>query len=366
MSDDEHKSAADRMLADGVVTGAAWKQLADEFERDEETERVINGPLSMVCTYPEGYKERQAVYACRTCEKETGQPYPPPEDDPTYESEMSQCVMCEDWFHEEHLGLEEGVFDEDGVEVVCAACADKFPFLRPYAAAYEREFVRVNGPLGANRAADETADQTAATNENTLNESTASTPAPAPAVMFAAPPAAESTAAAEDANASTASTRRRQLVIVDNRRTAESGDCVFRQPAAEETRPAGALWFATCDWRLMLCRCPACKRVYEDHECEWLLEEGDSLTHYLNANAAELEKTRREPEDELFDEVAKRSNADVAHTVVAEMAIMKRKLGEFISEMAARDKTITDADVRGFFDELATKRRRLDEPEDEA
>lgn len=33
-----------------------------------------------------------------------GRPYPDP--DAEEQEEMIQCIMCEDWFHEEHLGLD--------------------------------------------------------------------------------------------------------------------------------------------------------------------------------------------------------------------------------------------------------------------
>jgi len=46
---------------------------------------------------------------------------------------MLQCVICEDWFHGRHLGVE-AVPDEDGFdEVICQKCLERCYFIRLYA-----------------------------------------------------------------------------------------------------------------------------------------------------------------------------------------------------------------------------------------
>jgi hypothetical protein len=50
-------------------------------------------------------------------------PYPDP--DAKAQEEMIQCIMCEDWFHEEHLGLES--FNEVGSLVVPSLISISLP-----------------------------------------------------------------------------------------------------------------------------------------------------------------------------------------------------------------------------------------------
>jgi hypothetical protein len=58
------------------------------------------------------------------------------------------------------------------------------------------------------------------------------------------------------------------------------------------------------------------QRMYEDLDCEFLLNENDPVNVYMQKNADELEEKARDPETELYDEVALRTNADIARNVV--------------------------------------------------
>nr|CAG4647134.1 EOG090X07TK [Megafenestra aurita] len=62
-----------------------------------------------------------------TCQK----PYPDPED--ANPDEMVQCVICEDWLHNKHLGRSLPP-DEDYSEMICDGCMEKNTFLNVYAA----------------------------------------------------------------------------------------------------------------------------------------------------------------------------------------------------------------------------------------
>jgi len=58
-------------------------------------------------------------------------PYPDPEE--TKPDEMIQCIICEDWYHGRHLGLEGGpVKSSDYGEMICVGCTGKFEFLAKY------------------------------------------------------------------------------------------------------------------------------------------------------------------------------------------------------------------------------------------
>ncbi|CAF0822703.1 unnamed protein product [Rotaria sordida] len=64
-----------------------------------------------------------------TCKR----PYPDKES-PTADDSMIQCMICEDWFHSQHLGvplpMEEN--EADQLDMICQACIMKYPFLIHY------------------------------------------------------------------------------------------------------------------------------------------------------------------------------------------------------------------------------------------
>uniref|UniRef100_A0A914ZRH3 UBR-type domain-containing protein n=1 Tax=Parascaris univalens TaxID=6257 RepID=A0A914ZRH3_PARUN len=59
-------------------------------------------------------------------------PYPAPESDDGDE-EMVQCIICEDWFHTNHLNWTSNVGESESDEVVCGKCASTVEFLKYYA-----------------------------------------------------------------------------------------------------------------------------------------------------------------------------------------------------------------------------------------
>jgi len=58
----------------------------------------------------------------------------PDKEAPTNDDEMIQCIICEDWFHSQHLGvalpMEEN--ETNQMDMICQACVTKHPFLAYY------------------------------------------------------------------------------------------------------------------------------------------------------------------------------------------------------------------------------------------
>jgi hypothetical protein len=50
---DENGIDADKVLEDGVITSCTLRHLSDTLDREEREEKLLNGSLTMVCTYPE-------------------------------------------------------------------------------------------------------------------------------------------------------------------------------------------------------------------------------------------------------------------------------------------------------------------------
>lgn len=62
-------------------------------------------------------------------------PTPQDPEDPVRDDEMIQCVVCEDWYHGRHLGMDRKDVPEGDsyAEMVCVGCVTKHPFLMAYA-----------------------------------------------------------------------------------------------------------------------------------------------------------------------------------------------------------------------------------------
>ena len=63
---------------------------------------------------------------CTCCKQ-----YPDPND--SVDDVMLQCIICEDWFHGRHLGVEAVPDEEDFDEVICEKCLERCHFIRLYA-----------------------------------------------------------------------------------------------------------------------------------------------------------------------------------------------------------------------------------------
>ncbi|TXG50667.1 hypothetical protein EZV62_023191 [Acer yangbiense] len=104
-------------------------------------------------------------------------PYP----DPNVEEqvEMIQCCMCEDWFHEEHLGLEssdEIPRDEEGEpryeDFICKACSAVCSFLTLYPQTIWAAGVKCNGAANTNKDKDVMEDNPSACGSGKLENGT--------------------------------------------------------------------------------------------------------------------------------------------------------------------------------------------------
>ncbi|KAH7550133.1 hypothetical protein JRO89_XS13G0140600 [Xanthoceras sorbifolium] len=114
-----------------------------------------------------------------TCDR----PYPDP--DVEEQVEMIQCCMCEDWFHEEHLGLEsseEIPRDEEGVpqyeDFMCKACSAVCSFLTLYPQTIWAAGVQCNAAANTNKDKDVLEDISSACGSGKLENATSSHSSP--------------------------------------------------------------------------------------------------------------------------------------------------------------------------------------------
>ncbi|KAI3505295.1 hypothetical protein L1887_27347 [Cichorium endivia] len=246
-----------------------------------------------------------------------GRPYPDP--DAEEQVEMIQCCICEDWFHEEHLGLGNELKiprDEDGEplyeDLICHICSPLFSFLN----LYPKSIHATNNP------------------QNTT------TPSKEKAIETTPTPSGSSTNPEKGEKSGTC------VVAVDLLST-EFGQSQSQSQAM----------FLTKNWREVLCGCEKCLGFYEKKGISYLLDKEDSI--------AEYERMAKEKRDEKIQqqegaELSFLSNLGHVEKmeILSGIADMKDEIRSFLQSFDA-SKPITSDDIHKVFDNLK-KRRRMD------
>ncbi|CAD6184779.1 unnamed protein product [Caenorhabditis auriculariae] len=312
-------------------------------EVDEVAKGLFGAQNQAICTFPEGYKPRQAVFACLTCtpepkkagicygcslnchegheivdlytkrkfrcdcgnekfdsecklyeEKDKNNEYNKYDHNyiglfctcnNTYpcdgiDEEMLQCVTCEDWFHPSHINCEAPKDkDIDCCSLVCTGCLEKYPF-------FEKLRDTTGTVCFSNR------EESVKTSEGDV----------------------------------------RRALIVE----------AFLQS---------------------LCKCAACTTLYERFECEFLLDPEDDLASYEQENvkkANEIEENSREGDDVRL--LVREVGMDKAIRYLEGVNDLKRKMTDWLSSMDGA--VVHESDVKSFFgrlkEENEAKRARIE------
>ncbi|KAF5938540.1 hypothetical protein HYC85_022799 [Camellia sinensis] len=216
-----------------------------------------------------------------------GRPYPDPEAEE--QVEMIQCCICEDWFHEEHIGL------ESSDEVCSAVCS--FLTLYPqtiWAAIRQHETTKVT-PTNATKDKGVLEDApTPCGSSEKLDNRISSSESPkvnCPVTV---------------ASSETVSVGKDLLVGENSDKSTDSNQCiqgagpstqcvvrvdlVVSPPLVEKSKPM----FLSKNWRDVLCRCEKCGNFYTQKGIGFLLDKEDSI--------AEYEKMAKEKRDEKLQQ----------------------------------------------------------------
>lgn len=259
---------------------------------------------------------------------------------------MIECFLCEDWFHstciQEDKTFKYPLVESDDV-FVCKDCLGTAPILKEYAC--------LQTPLEAPPAP-----------QSAVESSTTSSTSVAPSEAALAPPAATS-------SQSDGSTQN-----------------VTSEPKRECSRPESPTLITTHalfipDWTKQLCRCTACREVYEKQNVGWLLDVGaptaetdepvditttDTSGMTLAQAVENAKKRKRDPAPlnldvysaglEAFRSLPNReAKGDVLHAYDS----FASKLEVFFKEAAEQGKVISEKDIRDFFNSLKGARKYL-------
>ncbi|XP_067429101.1 putative E3 ubiquitin-protein ligase UBR7 [Thunnus thynnus] len=364
--------------------------LVDVLEEDEELEEeasaVLAGSDSDHCSYPQGYVKRQALYACNTCTPKGGEaagvclacsykcheghdlfelytkrnfrcdcgnrkftelqcklfpdkevvnslnkyshnffgeyctcsrPYPDPDDQ--VEDEMIQCVVCEDWLHGRHLGC----VVPDCVELqemICESCMNKNPFLWTFAAhlAVPGESVE-----------EEVKEETAGSDELNMN--------------------LNQSEKVDDVIEPSCKRSRRE--------TEPSCRLKELEAAGQKRVQSGAVFWPSA-WRSKLCSCSSCQESLSEAGLSFLLDELDTVLAYENKGKnSEQRQPGHDPLMSALDNLNRVQQLEIIHGYND----MKTELKDFLQRFAAEGKVVTPDDIRQFFEQQQSrKRRRVD------
>ncbi|CAG8770560.1 16485_t:CDS:10, partial [Dentiscutata erythropus] len=250
------------------------------------------------------------------------------------EANMHQCVLCEDWFHENCINGEKqgeknfSLPDLDNFEeYICRTCTSKHSFLKPY----KNSHMFFSGQtIRKNEGTREIDNDKKSKNDQFQVETSAST-------------------------------NKRKLgdeQEIDSKTTALSkkakgGDMCKLERWEPVKDNIDVDLFCIQSWRDELCRCSKCMYLYKSHQIEFALQE---------------EETYEPPHDDdahtsLFDSGMKLL-AQMDRVTAIEGAIAYAKLRddlvEFLKPFGDSGKTVTEQDIRAFFESKWSERKTSD------
>ncbi|KAK3542679.1 hypothetical protein QTP86_032560, partial [Hemibagrus guttatus] len=258
-----------------------------------------------------------------TCER----PYPDPEDEVA--DEMIQCVVCEDWLHGRHLGC---VVPEcvELQEMICESCMNKSPFLWTYTAdlavpptvkvCKEEE---MSGRVEVEH--DEEENKTGV--KSSLNEKV-------------------------EVNGTSGCKRKLQEL------EAEGSGCRFQEmKLSGKSRVQQGAVFWPAGWRTKLCSCQHCKSVFAEGGVSFLLDETDTVLAYENKGKTTEQANGGEARDPLMSALNNLNRVQQLE-IIHEYNDMKTELKDYLQRFAAEGKVVTPEDIRRFFEEQQSRKRR--------
>ncbi|KAI3453820.1 hypothetical protein Pfo_010483 [Paulownia fortunei] len=269
-------------------------------------------------------------------------PYP----DPNVEEqvEMIQCCICEDWFHEEHIGLQSNdkiPRDEEGEplyeDFICQGCAVVCSFLTYYPqiisapdpsdtvkekAVSENSHLISSGKLeNGNCSLDSSLSNT---NSDTVHK--------------------EANVEGVVKECTEADGPSAKCII---------GDLVGNPSTTGNSKPM----FLSKNWREVLCRCEKCSDFYAQRGISFLLDTEDSIAEYERMAKQKRNENMQKQEGAELNFLNNLGHVEKME-ILSGIADMKNEIFSFL-ESSDPSKPITTADVQLVFENLAKKRKRM-------
>lgn len=251
-----------------------------------------------------------------TCKR----PYPDPDNDD--DDEMIQCIICEDWFHGLHLGVE--IPEEGFSEMICISCMEKLPFLWHYQA--EKTEVKIEKT-------DET-EQVEVKDESTgkvvqNNETDSGIESSCDSVM----------------STSSFTVKNCKLSGFD-----------IKVKVAEKV--VATFWEDS--WREKLCKCNHCMTLYSSVGCQFLVDQKDTV-HYYEQQGKEcgIKVSRYDKGISALNQMDRLKQIEAIEGYNS----LKGELIDYLKKFAENKKVVREEDIKEFFDQMnSRKRQRIEIP----
>ncbi|KAG2611982.1 putative E3 ubiquitin-protein ligase UBR7 [Panicum virgatum] len=276
-----------------------------------------------------------------------GRPYPDPE--AKEQVEMIQCCICEDWFHEDHIGLnsiEEIPRDEEGEplyeDFICHKCSPVCYFLKLYPQTIWAS-----------------SKQDLASQTNT-NDSTVMEGGPSDHANIEKH---ENGALVDQMGGEKTSMENgsiKDIAVPEKANLEDSSGNNCKLGTDVNTMPDGTEknmpFFMSKGWRNTLCRCLTCTNFYAQRGIAYLVDKEDSIEEY-----EKIAKQKREKKLEQQEGAETNFLNSLNHVQKIEMLSgindMKNEFQSFLESFDS-SKPVTSEDVRSVFENLAKKKKQ--------
>ncbi|KAL1556881.1 RING-type E3 ubiquitin transferase [Salvia divinorum] len=269
-------------------------------------------------------------------------PYP----DPNVEEqvEMIQCCICEDWFHEEHIGLQSGdkiPRDEEGEplyeDFICQGCSVVCSFLTCYP-----QIISASEPSDTGK--EKVVENSILISSETLDDGSCSIGSSLGNTnSHTVPVVADAEAVTKECSEVTGPSTK--CII---------GGIIANLPDTGNSKPL----FLSKGCREFLCRCGKCSDLYAQRKISFLLDKEDSIAEYEKMGEQKRNENIQKLEGAELNFLNNLGHVEKME-ILSGIADMKNEIFSFL-ESSDLSKTITTADIQQVFENLAKKRKRSD------
>ncbi|XP_065320700.1 putative E3 ubiquitin-protein ligase UBR7 isoform X3 [Gordionus sp. m RMFG-2023] len=362
---------------DDVIT--AVDILEDEKNFEEEASALFGDFDNNICTYERGYMKRQPLYSCLTCrsisdksagvclacslnchanhnlvelytkrcdcgntnfinnlcnlnnskddinDNKYGQNFeglycickrPYPDEDIAEEEEMIQCIICEDWYHLNHIKTSNLKVPHslEYEEFICSMCVNNNPILNDYFEYYKKgTFIKEN-----------------------------------------------------DNSSKQIKCYYQEVIIKQNEKNLNYEDDSNKE----------SLFWPDINWRKILCKCDNCMKIYTENKLDYIIDLEDSLTYFSNKpsnintsfttllpinkspknvskinNDQKIFKSQYEESLEAFSTLDRLSQNEMLH----QFNTMKENLKDYLQDFVTNKRIVKRDDILEFFEREAKK-----------
>ncbi|KAG8075620.1 hypothetical protein GUJ93_ZPchr0006g46458 [Zizania palustris] len=277
-----------------------------------------------------------------------GRPYPDPE--AKEQVEMIQCCICEDWFHEDHIGLnsiEEIPHDEEGEplyeDFICQKCSPDCYFLKLYPDTVWAS--RTQNSVSQASTTDSTVMDGGPSHDNIEKRENGS---------LANHLNCENTYGDDNCPKDNAAPEKAILDDSSDRKCKLGMDIGTNTTLVDSEKKLP--FFMSKGWREVICRCETCTNFYGEQGVAYLIDKDDSIEEYEKVAKQKREKKLEQQEGAEANFLNSLDHVQKIE-ILSGINDMKNEFQSFL-ESFDPTKPVTSEDIKAVFENLAKKKRQ--------